>query len=189
MPLAENWLPVVGWEGLYEVSDHGQVRSLDRVVAFGHQQRQVRGRILGGGRSHNGVRFAVLCNGPDQVQRSVHRLVLEAFVGPCPEGMEGCHWDDDNDNNHLSNLRWDTHQANEQDKVRNGGHHQLNKTHCPAGHEYTPENTKQQSHGRACRECIRIKARAAYRRNINEQRVVKRIAQRNRRARLREMAA
>lgn len=48
--------------------------------------------------------------------RSVHRLVLEHFIGPCPEGMEACHRDGDKANNTLSNLRWDTTSANALDK-------------------------------------------------------------------------
>ena len=51
----------------------------------------------------------------------VHRLVLEAFVGPCPEGLEACHSPDrDRTNNRLSNLRWGTREDNEADKVAHG---------------------------------------------------------------------
>lgn len=50
----------------------------------------------------------------------VSRLVLQAFVGPCPEGMEACHWDGNKENNSLSNLRWDTHVNNLADDLRNG---------------------------------------------------------------------
>jgi hypothetical protein len=50
----------------------------------------------------------------------VHRLVLEAFVGPCPEGMEACHNNGDPADNRLENLRWDTRSANAKDKVRHG---------------------------------------------------------------------
>lgn len=50
----------------------------------------------------------------------VHRVVLEAFVGPAPEGMEACHNDGDPANNALSNLRWDTHAANNDDRFRHG---------------------------------------------------------------------
>lgn len=52
----------------------------------------------------------------------VHRLVLEAFVGPCPLGMEGCHNDGNPSNNHVSNLRWDTPKNNSDDKKRHGTH-------------------------------------------------------------------
>jgi hypothetical protein len=49
----------------------------------------------------------------------VHVLVLEAFVGPCPPTMQACHKDDNGENNLLSNLRWDTRQANILDAKRN----------------------------------------------------------------------
>ncbi len=52
--------------------------------------------------------------------RFLHRLVLETFVGPCPEGMEACHYDGDKTNNSLANLRWDTRKANIGDRIRHG---------------------------------------------------------------------
>lgn len=186
---SEEWRPVVGWEGLYEVSDQGRVRSLDRVVAFGAQQRLVRGRILKGGKTVNGVPFVVLSNG-EHVNRSRHRLVLEAFVGPCPPGMEACHWNDIKTDNRLANLRWDTHAANGRDCVRNGNHKHANKTHCPRNHEYTPENTKRMKHGgRACMECHRIDGRERYRADIENQRILKRDSMRRRRQAKREQVA
>ncbi len=51
---------------------------------------------------------------------TVGRLVLEAWFGFCPEGMECCHNDGDTYNNTLENLRWDTHKANMQDAVKHG---------------------------------------------------------------------
>lgn len=53
-----------------------------------------------------------------------HRLVLEAFVGPCPEGMEACHNDGNRTNNVVTNLRWDTRKNNHADKKRHGTHQQ-----------------------------------------------------------------
>jgi hypothetical protein len=53
-------------------------------------------------------------------QRFISRLVLEAFVGPCPPGMECCHNDGDPTNNRLGNLRWDSHRSNMADKTRHG---------------------------------------------------------------------
>lgn len=67
-------------------------------------------------------------------QYAVHRLVLEAFVGTCPEGYEACHYDDDPTNNRLTNLRWDTHESNIMDKIRNGNargrHRSLSEADC-----------------------------------------------------------
>lgn len=50
----------------------------------------------------------------------VHCVVLMVFVGPRPAGLEGCHNDGDRDNNALSNLRWDTHKANMEDRRKHG---------------------------------------------------------------------
>ena len=61
------------------------------------------------------------------------RLVLEAFVGPCPDGMECCHWDDNKDNNKLENLRWGTDKNNADDRVRNGRGFLGN--HCKKGND------------------------------------------------------
>jgi hypothetical protein len=52
--------------------------------------------------------------------KRMHRLVLFAFVGPCPPGMEGCHNDGNHQNNALSNLRWDTPSANQRDRAKHG---------------------------------------------------------------------
>jgi len=54
--------------------------------------------------------------------RSVHRLVLEAFVGPCPDGFQGCHNDGNNTNNDISNLRWASASDNQLDRVKHGTH-------------------------------------------------------------------
>lgn len=58
----------------------------------------------------------------------VHRIVLMAFVGPCPDGMEACHNDGDASNNSLSNLRWDTPENNYAD-MRNHGKKKGEKHH------------------------------------------------------------
>ncbi len=52
--------------------------------------------------------------------RLIHRLILETYVGPCPNNMEGCHNNGIKTDNRLSNLRWDTHSANQKDSVKHG---------------------------------------------------------------------
>lgn len=54
--------------------------------------------------------------------RAVHRLILEAFIGPCPPGMVSCHGPGGKTDNRLCNLRWDTQKANLGDRVRDGTH-------------------------------------------------------------------
>src|SRR5262245_50618733 len=69
-----------------------------------------------------GYRNVSLRNAAGQLEpgTKVHRLVLLAFVGPCPGGMECCHANDDRQDNRLSNLRWDTRGNNISDAIRNG---------------------------------------------------------------------
>jgi hypothetical protein len=72
-------------------------------------------------RINNNYVYVVLSKGGKRVSRQVHRLVLEAFVGPCPAGMEACHFPDaDKSNNKLDNLRWDTKRANGLDSLIQG---------------------------------------------------------------------
>jgi hypothetical protein len=120
----EEWKAVVGFEGCYEVSNRGRVRSLDRVVirSDGIPQPQS-GKVLRQQRNpKRGGRLSVhLCREDLSRHRiTVHRLMLEAFVGPCPEGMEACHGDDNHLNNVIDNLRWDTKRNNMVDRDRNG---------------------------------------------------------------------
>lgn len=90
-----------GYQGHYEVSDQGRVCSLKFARNLLLSQ-SLRGKYLGLGLWLNGV----------QKHASTHQLVLEAFVGPCPKGMEGSHLDDNVWNNRLSNLVWESRSAN-----------------------------------------------------------------------------
>jgi hypothetical protein len=96
-----------------------------------------------------------LCPGDGTIRYApVHHLVLEAFVGPRPEGMNGLHWDDDAMNNQLDNLRWGTDSDNQQDRVRNGRHYNTEKTECIHGHPFSPDNTYVKKNGaRNCKTC------------------------------------
>lgn len=163
----ECWLPVTGYEGSYEVSDQGRVRSLPRTVQrLGHENStlSVRGKYLRRTPRPDGYLQVALARGATSHKSwLVHRLVLVTFVGPCPHGMESCHNNGTRSDNRLINLRWDTMSGNMFDKKRHGTDHQLNKTHCPKGHEYTPENTYSRPGSRAnrhCRACIRAKDQA-----------------------------
>jgi hypothetical protein len=71
-------------------------------------------------RKQSGHLFVNLVRGGIKKCRAVHRLVLEAFVGPCPPGYQCCHWDGDPGNNHLENLRWGTPKDNADDTLRHG---------------------------------------------------------------------
>lgn len=166
--MSERWLPVVGFEGLYEVSDLGHVRSLDRLI-LRPDARRTKSQFRRGAPM---TRFPHSQQGHLQVHLSkdgrgralsVHVLVLEAFVGPRPVGLCGLHANDIPTDNRLSNLRWGSISENGYDAVRNGRHPNSRKTHCKHGHEYTPENTGRTGRGtRFCRTCSR-----GYERNKN----------------------
>lgn len=114
--MAERWLPVPGYEGLYEVSDQGRVRSLPRRTPHAG----VRGGRIMRTRRTGRYRSVSLCRDGVPRQHSVHRLVLEAFVGPCPEGMEARHGPLGSGNDALENLNWGRHVDNMADKIRDG---------------------------------------------------------------------
>lgn len=122
----EEWKGVLGYEGSYEVSNMGNVRSVDRYVdkiLKGKQTKEFKkGKILKLGKHITNGRFRVELYNKDNSSKkhSIHRLVLEAFIGPCPEGMECCHRDDNPSNNRLDNLYWGTRKDNMEDKIKNG---------------------------------------------------------------------
>jgi hypothetical protein len=157
----ERWLPVVGYEGLYEVSDFGRVRSLPRPGT------QRGGRILKLPPNSGGYPVVSLSRANRHVTRPVHVLVAAAFLGPRPNGMQVCHNDGHRTNAVLANLRYDTPGGNSQDMIRHGTSRQRAKTHCPKGHEYTPENTCTDKLGRrSCLTCKRereLESSRAYR--------------------------
>lgn len=153
----EHWVSVVGYEGYYEVSDQGRVRSVDRVIEWQGTTKRLEGRILKGTiKQKKGHREVRLSLGGKTRAFTVHKLVLEAFVGPRPEGMEGCHGNGVPDDNRLENLRWDTKSSNNFDRVQHGVHHYAKRTHCAKGHPLSGDNLGKGSRGsRRCRECHR----------------------------------
>ena len=153
--MPERWLSVVGREGSYEVSDLGRVYSIPRP--------RTRGGILKPGvNSHGYLVLAFYKPGGGRVSVAVHQLVMEAFVGPGPKGMEIRHLDGNPANGALSNLAYGTHGETMRDKRGHGTDHEANKTHCDNGHEFTPENTfsvPSKPNRRDCRKCHRASGR------------------------------
>jgi hypothetical protein len=147
-----EWQPVVSYEGRYEVSDDGRVRSLDCVVPNRYSGRPVKGRELKPWAKPPGGYLMVNLGHSDK--RTIHRLVLEAFVGPCPIGQEALHANDIATDNRRENLRWGTRSENKIDAVRNGRHNHANKTHCKRGHDLAKAYIKANG-GRQCRQCMR----------------------------------
>lgn len=118
----EIWKDVAGWEGLYEVSDFGRVRSRDRVMENGGAVGRYikRGRILHGTADPNGYLQVSLCDDRGQQRRRVHTLVAGAFLGPRPVGLDVCHFNGNKSDNRSANLRYDTVRANLLDRHHQG---------------------------------------------------------------------
>lgn len=109
----EIWKPVAGYEGVYEVSSHGRVRSLDRFVAVesdikGCYRSLRKGRVLADCTDRDGYRLVSLsCRGVVRGYK-VHRLVAIAFLPPRPDAPEVNHKDFCKTNNRANNLEWAT---------------------------------------------------------------------------------
>ena len=148
----EEWRQIPGYEGAYEVSNRGRVRSLDRITDRG---RKWRGRILTPAIMPSGYLIVTLWRNGKQKSALVHRLVLLGFKGLPPEGTEALHADGVRANNTPENLSWGTHSDNQLDQVAHGTHSNATKTHCSQGHPYDAANTYfyPGRNKRACRAC------------------------------------
>lgn len=165
-PSPERWLPVVGREIAYEVSDLGRVRSRDRVVLYRTgSSRHLRSKMMRLSVDGNGYRYVDLYWLAQRLRKYVHTAVLEAFVGPAPEGTECCHGDGDPANNELGNLRWGTKSENRFDSVRHGTHYESQKSTCPRGHLLSPPNLAASFARRGHRRCLACERATSNRKN------------------------
>lgn len=124
----EEWRAVVGFEGLYEVSSLGNVRSLDfyAVGMWGKSKtpyaRVKRGIVLSAyeNKARGNYRYVNLKKGGKQHMRRVARLVAAAFIGECPDGMVVCHNNGISTDDLPGNLRYDTLKSNAADQFLHG---------------------------------------------------------------------
>jgi hypothetical protein len=122
----EIWKEIPDFTG-YEASTHGRIKSFWRRVCLGARngskfvvdsqpQRFLKPSV-------NRLGYLIVHPKKDRGKRhniAVHKLVLNTFVGPCPPGMEACHYDGKRANNNLTNLRWDTPTNNQADRKKHG---------------------------------------------------------------------
>jgi hypothetical protein len=142
----EEWRDIPGYGNFYQASNLGKIRSKNRIIKkfsiFADMivGQYYKGKILN---PNNSKGYLMVHLGVDKKKFnvSVHRLVLEAFVGKCPEGMEGCHNNNISNDNRIENLRWDTHENNNKDRKRHGTY-KTGKDHHMYG-KPMPEELKQ----------------------------------------------
>ncbi|MET9329469.1 NUMOD4 motif-containing HNH endonuclease [Tsukamurella sp. NPDC003166] len=152
MTATEIWKPIPRFNGAYEVSNLGRLRSLRHGAPRVMKLHTKQGTLP--------YFAATIAIGGDHRPWLIHRLVLEAFVGdPTEAGMHGCHRNGDPQDNRPENLYWGTVSENIRDTVRHGRHNHASKTHCKRSHEFTPENTHitKQRGTRLCRKCAVIR--------------------------------
>lgn len=150
----ERWRQVVGYEGIYEVSNFGRVRSVARADARGHR---LDGQMLTLRPHPRGYLQTTLTREGHCRTTKVHHLVLEAFVGPRPAGAECRHRNGKRDDNRAANLLWGTSKENAADRIEHGTQTGLDKTHCPRGHELRAPNLARWHAERGRRLCLACK--------------------------------
>lgn len=167
--MTEQWAPVLDFEGYYSICRDGSVLSEERIVEI-HGKREgqtarIKPKILAQHKDPQGYLRVTLARDGKLYSKLIHILLLESFVSPRPEGKWGLHWDDNELNNDLSNLRWGTPTENSHDLLRNGHNFNAKKAKCSKGHEFSEENTLLHRSGkkRTCRTCHTENTRA-YRR-------------------------
>lgn len=145
----ERWLPVVGFEGFYEVSGFGRVRSLDRTVITSNSARRYRGKMLSSyvNVGTRGYPFVRLSSPQLRGNYAVHVLVLTAHVGPCPPGQETRHGPAGKLHAAVTNLSWGTRSKNVgMDRLRDG---QDNRGERHGNHKLTTEQVLEMRRRRA----------------------------------------
>lgn len=139
----ETWRPVVGWEGLYEVSDQGRVRRGDHIL---------KPSIPSAAQPYPGVTLSR--QGDPASRMHVHSLVLEAFVGPRPVGQVARHGVGGSADNAISNLCWGTVAENNADLVAHGTHWEARKVRCKRAHLLVGTNLKPSTASKGWRACV-----------------------------------
>lgn len=136
MTMTPEWRPLPGFDGSYEVSSDGQVRSLGRVVLKSNGRTQTTPAKVLAQQPQNGYLLVHLRRNKAGVKVGVHRLMCLAFYGPPEPGQFALHGDDIGIHNVIENLRWGTRSENVADSIRLGNHAQARKVKCPQGHDY-----------------------------------------------------
>ena len=118
----ENWKPVVGYEGFYEVSDYGRIRTVEHVSKSSCRNggsRKVPSHLLKQNEKRNGYLMVDLCKEGKIRTTLVHRIVADAFLGPEPQ-LQVNHKNLNKKDNRVANLEWVSAKENSTHRVANG---------------------------------------------------------------------
>ncbi len=150
----EEWLPVVGWERHYQVSDLGRVMSITRTLLMANgQYRTYSEKLLALTPHPRDLHLYCMLHNPRRNCR-VHQLVMRAFVGECPEGMEVRHLNGNHADNRRVNLQYGTRLENNLDTVKHGRHITASALRCKRNHMFIGANIKHLAgNRRGCLAC------------------------------------
>lgn len=116
-----TWKDIPGFEGFYQVSNIGKIKSLARVVMRKNGSKcTVKERILKTRLNNRGYEIVTLCIDCNFTHHTVHKLVALAFYGERPTGHEIAHFDGVRNNNKVENIRYATKKDNAGDRDRHG---------------------------------------------------------------------
>lgn len=122
--MEEIWKDIDGFENIYQVSNMGRVRSLDRFVncfnGWANVKRKTKGKILTITKQSQGYSQVGLCKNGTQKSYRLNRLVAKAFIPNLQEKPEVNHIDGNKDNNRVDNLEWVTNIENMQHAIKSG---------------------------------------------------------------------
>lgn len=117
----EEWRDVLGYEGYYQASSEGRIRSLDRYCYYVNGRVDfIKGQIKSQRPRKDGYMQVNLCRDSKKVCLAVHQVIWEAFKGKRTKGMHICHNNSQCQDNRIENLREDTCAGNFRDKIENG---------------------------------------------------------------------
>lgn len=176
--LTEIWKPIAGFEGLYEVSNFGKVKALERKVLNNGGWQRKHERILKP--SGDDKNIVALCKEGKVYGRSVYRLVAETFI-PNPDNKPVVdHIDTDRTNNHVDNLRWCTQKENclnpltrEHNSKSKMGHRGYLTHHT----EETKQKLREMMTGKTATEETRKKLSESHKNSVKCQAQMKRLAE------------
>lgn len=115
-----EWRQITGFEGLYDVSSHGEIRSIARVTERNGRPMKIPGGLMKAS-ANKGYRVTSIRKENKTLRCFVHQAVAEAFIGPRPEGQDTRHLDGNSLNNFVTNLAYGTRSQNVADAIRTKG--------------------------------------------------------------------